>query len=116
MLQAGDVQLARKLAVPGLLAVTVAFCGVDDVAAMERAKLWDDTHVTGTFVSDVPLESTAVATSACVPSFARLNGAVPPLLVAIESDVRGQVVNFAAGLLFELAVAYTVVVPGTLAV
>ena len=104
-MQAGDEQLAKMLAVPGLFAVTVAFCGVVPDAATTNAKLCDETQVTGIFVRVVFLESIAVATSACVPLFARLKGAVPPLLVAMDSETRGQVVNFTAGLLLALAVA-----------
>jgi hypothetical protein len=105
MLQAGDVQLARKLAVPGLFAVTVAFWGVVAVDATDRAKLWLDTQVTGMLVSAVPFESVAVATSACVPLFARLNGAVPPLELAMLNETSGQVLNGTAGLLVPLAEA-----------
>jgi hypothetical protein len=105
MLQVGEVQDARKLAVPGLLAVTVAVCGVVPVAAMANAKLWEETQVTGTFVRDLPFESTAVAVRDWVPAFARLKGAVPPLLVAMASEVMGQVSKVTSGLLLPLTLA-----------
>jgi hypothetical protein len=93
------------LAVPGLFAVTVAFCCVVLDVETDNAKLCDETQVTGMFVKVVFLESIAVATNACVPLFARLKGPVPPLLVAMDSDTSGQVVNFTAGLLLALAEA-----------
>lgn len=105
MLHVGEEQVARKLAVPGLFAVTVAVCGVVVVAATDNAKLWDEIHETGMVVRFVPFESTAVATRACVPPLARLNGAVPPFVVAMLSDTRGQVVKLTPGLVFALTLA-----------
>jgi hypothetical protein len=105
MLHVGEVQVARKLEVPGFVAVTVAVWGVVVLAAIDIAKLCDEIHETGMLVRFVPLESRAVATRACVPPLARLKGAVPPLVVAMLSETIEQVVKLIPGLVLALTLA-----------